>query len=352
MKLWKLTAISVMAIMLVACKGKEEPKAPVIKTAKVMTIKAPANVHTRYFPGKVEASNRVNLSFEVSGKVETFPVVEGAKLKKGALVASLNQDEYKYNLSQTQARYDLAKSQEQRYGTLVKEGHVAVVDYDKQKAAFHVAEADLKQAKKNLQDTILKAPFDGTIIKKYVKQHQQIKPNEHIVSFQDVNVIDIRVSLPENVIANIKKETKHNLKVTFEAVPKRSFKVEIKEFSAEADPETQTYDAVLMMSAPKDVNILPGMTATLILSLPIRNVKSDIFNIPVNAVFKSEQGAPSVWLVEAKTHKIKAQSVKTGRLVGDNIQIISGIKPGDVVVTAGVHFLHANDEIKPLQDSK
>jgi RND family efflux transporter MFP subunit len=349
MKIRTLLTMTCVALVLVACKEESKPQKSHIKTAKVMTITSPITSRKRYFPGKVEASNRVNLSFQVGGRVEKFPVKEGDELKKNAVVAKLDPREFEYNLKQAESKYNLNKVEEKRFSTLHKQGHVSTSDFDKKKSSFEVAKANLQQAQKDLKDTVLVAPFNGTVIKKYVKLYQQIKPNEHIASFQDIGQVDIRVSLPENVIARMKRDSKPDLNVVFEAVPSKSFPVTVKEFSAEADPETQTFDVVLTMLAPKNINILPGMTATLLINVPIPNASHN-YMVPSSAVFKDQTGKSSVWLVDPKTNTLKQQPVTIGTLAGDDLQILSGLKSGDKIVTAGVHFLQPNEKIKPMQD--
>lgn len=351
MKIRIVLTIVCLAFMLSGCKEESKPQKPHTKTAKVMTISAPVTSRTRYFPGKVEASDRVDLSFQVGGRVDAFPVKEGDEIKKGTVVAKLDPSKYEYALKQAESKYQLNRVEEQRYRQLHKEGHVATSDLDKKKTAFDVAKANLQQAQKDLKDSILKAPFDGTVVRKYVKLYQQVKPNEHIISFQDIKQIDIRVSLPENVIAHMKREKKLDLEVVFEAARNKKFTVTVKEFSAEADPETQTFDAILTMPAPKNINILPGMTATLILNVPIPNAQTS-FMIPSSAVFKDQQGQSAVWLVDTQTHTITAKTISIGPLSGDKIQVKSGIKTGDQIVTAGVHFLQAGEKINPTQEKQ
>jgi len=340
-----------LGLVLTACKEETKPKKPHLKSAKVMVVTKPITSRQRFFPGKVEASDRVNLSFQVSGRVEDFPVKEGDELNKGAIVAKLDPSEFKYNLQQAKSKFELTRVEEQRYRQLNKEGHVSTSDFDKKKSQFDVAKADFQQAQKDLKDAVLVAPFDGTIIRKYVKLFQQVKSNEHIVSFQDINQIDIRVSLPENVIAPMKRDKKSNLKVVFEAVPGKHFPVTVKEFSAEADPETQTFDAILTMPAPKNINILPGMTATLIIDVPILNATTR-YKIPSAAVFKDQQNVSSVWLVEPNTNAIKAQPISIGPLAGDNVQVTKGLKTADHIETAGVHFLQEGEKLNPIQDKQ
>lgn len=352
MKLRTATLIALMTISVASCKEAEKPKPTPPKPAKVMTVSAAIQHKQRSFPGKVEASTRVNISFQVGGRIARFPVREGEELKKGALIAALDPSEFNYNVNRAQAEFDHKKSQEQRFRTLVKDGYVSKADYDRRKSDYDVATANLKKAKKDLADAVLFAPFDGTIIKKYVKLHQQVKPNEHIVSFQDIRQIDIRLNLPENVIATLKANDNHNIRVSFEALPGKTYAAAVKEFSAEADPETQTFDVILTMPAPKNVNVLPGMTATVRIVIPIDNdnIKNSHL-IPVEAVFENQDGQPAVWLVQAD-NTLRLQPVKTGELIGNQITVIEGIKQGDKIVIAGVHFLKANEKIKPIQGVK
>lgn len=350
MRIGRFFAIACLALVLVGCKKAEKPKAPAPKLAKVFVVSAPITRNIRSFPGKVEASTRVKISFQVGGRIAKFPVVEGQELKKGAFIAALDAKDFNYAIDNAQAKYNLTQSQEKRYKALVKDGYVAKADYDQRKSDFDVAAANLKKVKKDLKDATIDAPFDGMVIKKYVKLHQQIKPNEHIVNFQDIDQIDVRVSLPENVIVGIKKDKQRELKVSFEAQPGKSYVAKVKEFSAEADPETQTFDVILTMPAPKKVNILPGMTATIKIELPVSHSNMNPhFKVPSAAVFKHENGKISVWLVNPKTQTVSVHSVTTGTLSGTTIEIISGLKPGDELVSAGVHFLRQGETIKPLK---
>lgn len=266
------------------------------------------------------------------------------------MIAKLDPKEFEYNLHQKEARYQFTKSQLSRSKTLYKKGFVSGTDYDRKTSDFQIAEANLRQAKKDMADTKLLAPYDGTVVRKYIKEFQQIKVNEPIVSYQDINFIDVKINIPENVIANIKKSKDKPVSVVFEAVPNRSFDLKVKEFSAEADPETQTYSAVFTMPAPKNVNILPGMTATVKLDLPAKKIKNNkVLLIPSSAVFINPEKNNTVWLVTPKTNKIKMTTVTIGELRGNKIQILNGLKPGEIIVTGGVHFLQNNEKIRPEQ---
>ena len=83
MKPWKILIAIALVLSLAACRDKDTKKVPSPRLAKVITVPKPVDINTRYFPGRVEANQRVNLSFQVSGRVIKFPVFEGTELKKG-----------------------------------------------------------------------------------------------------------------------------------------------------------------------------------------------------------------------------------------------------------------------------
>lgn len=347
---YALIVITVILLCsLAACKDNSPTTKLVIQPANVMIISAATDTRLRHFPGRVEATDKVKLAFEVPGKITQFPVLEGTELKKGDLVASLDKKQFEYNYNQAKAKYTFNLSQLSKFKALYKKGYATELDYDKKKSDLDAARADLNQAKKDLADTTLIAPFDGTVTKTHVKNYQQIQAKEPIINLQNIDSIDINVSIPENIVANLQKKDDRKLTASFQAVPNRTFAVKIKEYSLEADPDTQTYKAVLTMPAPKGINILPGMTATVSFKVPIRGQQvRQIFLLPAGAVFTNTKGESQVWLVDSKTDTVLPQAVSVGELLGNKIQVSKGLKPGYKVVTAGVHFLQQGQKIRPV----
>lgn len=284
-------------------------------------------------------------------------------------------------ISAAKARFQEAKQQYDRYQDLWKKRVISKADYERQESAYNVAAAQLNTAQQNfnkgkagaraedieamnsnimgliaqqaeaqnaLDDTYLKAPFTGVVAKKFVENFQNVQAKQPILIFQDVSRLDIAIDVPEQVLVNAKEPEFYQFIAIFEPVPNREFVLEVKEFSTEADPKTQTYRAVLTMQVPKKLRILPGMTATVIITEKEEAEKTSTssFQVPVSAVFADELDKQYVWIVEPNTMTVQKRPVTVGELTGESITISDGFKVGDRIVSAGVHFLQDGMKIR------
>ena len=319
----------------------------VIRPAKIMTVGDNEGSGVYKFPGNVRAAQRVDLAFDIPGKVVKLPVKEGQDVQEGDLVAKIDDEDFKNSLASAKAKYDNAKADYDRNVKLFKEGIISQALLDKFNKNFEVFEAEVKIKQDTLDDTELKAPFSGRIVTRYIDIFKEVQAKEPIVSLQDISSIEVVVDLPEWVMVPIREKGSANPVVEFSAVPGKKYPLKVKEFSSEADPQTQTYRAVLVMPAPEEVNILPGMTAT-VTGSNLRDKQSEQKQlIPVGAVFADEAGKNYVWLVD-DSMAVKKQEVKTGNVTGEKIYILSGLKPGSRIVTAGVHYLQPGMKVREI----
>lgn len=284
------------------------------------------------------------------------------------------------------ARFREADQNFKRYEELYKRDVVPKADYDRQKSARDVAKAQLNTASQNLKkgkkgarkedidamtsrirgleaqrkkaraaldDTKLKAPFTGVIAKKFVENFQDVNAKSPIVSLHDVSSIEILVHIPERDMAIGDQEDVVKITAKFDFLPDREFEAEIKEFGTEADPQTNTYPVTLTMPAPKDVSLLPGMTATITGRMkPTGNTGGNGFAIPASAVFADELGKQYAWVVDQATMAVSKREIQVGSLTGENIQVSQGLRAGEMIATAGAHFLRENMKVRVLESEK
>jgi len=289
-------------------------------------------------------------------------------------------------VSAAKARFQEAQQQYKRYKDLWAKRVISKADYDRYESAYNVAKAQLNTAQQNLlkgkmgarqedldamesniqglqaqrneaqnalKDTYLRAPFTGVVAKKFVDNYQNIKAKESILILQDISQLDIVVNVPEQLIIHAKEPEFYQFAASFETVPNKKFTLKIKEYSTEADPKTQTYRGVFTMKAPQDIKIWPGMTATLIATEPktTQSSLSQPLLIPSPAVFTNELNQAFVWLVDTNQMTVQKKLVQVGELTGKQIQIMQGIKAGERIVTAGVHFLQEGMTIRLLDEN-
>jgi RND family efflux transporter MFP subunit len=126
------------------------------------------------------------------------------------------------------------------------------------------------------------------------------------------------------------------------SLPDRSFPAQITEYSTTADPVTRTFSATARFDPPDDVNIQPGMTATVRIQVPpeLKNaVGMSGISIPASAAITDESGDAFVWLVEPGSMTVKRTPVELGSLSGDRVFVSSGLASGQQIAISGVHHL-------------
>ena len=335
---------AVASFFLFGCSKEEEPvKKEVVRPAKIMTIEQTANVANYKFPGKVQALDRVEISFEVPGKIVELAVKEGQRVNKGDLVARIDPSNYKSKLDAAQANVNQAQAEVNRYTNLLAEKVVSKSTFDVKKRNYEVALSQLNIARKAYNDTMLKAYFSGVVGRRFVDNFQVVQAKEPIVSLQRTSAIEIVVNAPENIMKKRASELPTEFGVEFANYPGEQLTLTIKEFSTEADPQTQTYRVVFSMPNPEDKTILDGMTATVFVKMVIG--EDDAVEIPVQSIFYDEKEQAYVWMV-GKDLRVTRHQVQVGTLTEGNIKILSGLTSGDRIITAGVQNLTEGQKVR------
>ena len=338
-KFFSLVCIVVIAgLAITGCSKKEEPvKKEVVRPAKIMTIEQAETTKNFKFPGKVQALDRVEISFEVSGKLVEVAIKEGQYVKKGDLIARIDPSDYKNNLVARQARVNQAKAEVDRYANLLDEKVVAKSTYDVKVRNYQVAVSDMKIARKAFNDTRLKASFEGLIGKRFIENYQVVQAKEPIVSLQKISAIEVVVNIPESVMRKKSEELSVEIGAEFANYPGDRFSLTVKEYALEADSQTQTYRVVLTMPMPEGKTILDGMTATVFMKIVYEG--ENAVAVPVQSIFYDEKGQAYVWKT-SQDLKITRSPVEVGTLTNEgNIKIKSGLVSGDRIITAGVQNL-------------
>lgn len=212
-------------------------------------------------------------------------------------------------------------------------------------------EARVVEAGIQLADTTLTAPYTGVIARRFVEQGQSIRAKQPVVKFQDVEEIEIAVDVPESVMASaLRTADITGLAAEFTAAPGRSFPVQVREIAQRADPVTQTFNVRVTMQAPADLNLLPGMTASVTMNYRRAAVLGPNISVPVAAVLQSSNGDPIVWVVGPEG-TVTARPVRTGAISGGLIEITEGLQPGDRIAAAGASHLREGMKVSDLGDA-
>ena len=345
-----LAALLMVSAFSCGRKREEPPPREVIRPVKLLKIEGATTGMTRSFPGRIRASQRVDLAFQVSGPLTELPVDEGQAVKKGQVIARILPRDFETEITKARARALEAEQQFARYRELFVKKQVSKADFDRYRANNDIAKARLQDAENALKDTYLRAPFAGVIARRHVENFQDVQAKQPIVSLQDISSIEVLVDVPESSIARLKAGSQPDLFAEFSSAPGRRFELELREFAAEADPRTQTYQVTFVMPQPEGINILPGMTVSATAVYPGEAQEGDRIVIPAIAVFSDESGQAHVWVLDEETSAVGKRQVVTGDLAGtSDIEIADGLKPGETIATSGVNQLREGMKVRPLE---
>jgi len=336
------------ALLLGGCEEAVPPPMPeVSRPVPILEIVGSASTSGLRFPGRVRAEQRAQLAFNVPGRIVDFPVDEGDTLSAGALIARLDPASFETRLSAARAEFDKARADYDRVREIwEKSKAVARAEVDRKRTAMEVARSSFAAAKQDAEDTRLTAPFDGVVARRHVENFQNVQAKEPIVSLQNKDQLEIVIHVPERIMRSEPRRTAAYAQ--FDDIPGRRFPVTLKSYSPEADPQTQTYEVVLGLTRPRDITILPGMSAEVLPNDAPDNEASRSVAIPLNAVAAGPDGTPRVWVVDPDTDRVGSRAVTVGAVRGSDIIVLNGLQIGERIVTAGLGHLREGMWVRPL----
>ncbi len=348
-------------------------KPEIVRPVKTVTLNSSGNGGIWYYYGVLQGGKRVDLSFRVAGPINNILVDKGASVKKNELLATLDTRDFKTKLkqaqsnqAQAQAQYDNAKTNFRRYENLYKQKVIPKATYDTQKTQVEVTRSALNAAiaqtaaiKDALKDTELRAPFAGVIADRMAENFQDVTAKQTIFSLQDLSTLEVVFNVPDNDVI-LGSSVSRNLKsvalnARFDALPDRTFPLTLKEFTVQADSNTNTFPITATMPQQKDFTLLPGMAVTVEIELMdnSNNIGKTSFIIPATALIhepaSNGQSINYVWRVEDnQVHRV-AVNVEFPKNNG-NIELHSKeLRAGDCIVVAGAHLLREGQKVRLMQ---
>ena len=353
-----------LVISLTACSQSEPPSSPEIaRPAKLFTVIGPDESMMRSFPGEVQASDEANLGFRVSGKLVEFPAKRGLLVKQGDLLARLDPSDYQAAVNQARAQYDLALAQFKRAGELIDRQLVSRAEYEQREALMKVRKSNLTKAQNELDYTRLIAPFDGVVARRMAENFESVATGQVVLVLQTKQMVDVIVDIPESIVSRIERvraerESKP-VQVRFGSTSDRTYTAHYKEHETNADPATLTFKVTFSLPAPEDLNVLPGMSATIIADLSglFSEEVAAVTLVPIEAVFSAEDQSldaewRQVWVVDPETMRASRRDVRVGSLTNQSIAILEGLNPGEIIIAAGVNAVQDGMWVRPMEREK
>jgi RND family efflux transporter MFP subunit len=289
----------------------------------------------------VRGDNETDLSFKVGGILEFVGPrpgedwKEGTTVLEGAVLARLIQTDFVSAREAASAKAELDRKSLERATRLLGERAISIQDSDISKANLQASEAALAQAEQSLKDSVIRAPYAGTILARNATAGETIAPGRPVLRFADLRQMSVELGVPDSVVNRIRvgQDVRFGISA-LEGVP---FTGKVSEVGVAAKEGTRLFKVVLKISNP-DGRIKSGMTASVPFS-EARPVPTGAVLVPLSALVTDNAGQLAVFLVGAD-HHVRLQRGKTDDIVGSSVLVTEGIAKNDPVVVAGAGLLH------------
>jgi len=306
--------------------------------------------------GTVTAVNGVTVSTDLAGIVRQIAFESGSKMHAGDLLVRLDTTQEEAQLHQAEAQRDWAAVSLKRDKDLVEKHAISQSDYDNAEATFRQGQAAVDQYSAIIARKTLRAPFEGVAGIRQVNLGQYLKEGDPIVTLQAFDPIYVNFSLPQQDLSKL--VVGEPVAVRVDAYGDQTFHGTITAINSVVDQATRNVQ-VQATFKNADLRLRPGMFAKVSV---IMSDRQSVVAIPATAIHYAPYG-DSIFVVsemkdpQGKEYKgVKEQFIKIGQSRGDMIAIVSGLKPGEEVVTSGVFRLKSgarvtvNNQIKPGSD--
>lgn len=327
-----LTSLPTLSAVLVlsGCHPKTETQPPpTLPTAsvRVQTVESRKYMATEEVVGTVRAKLRANLEAKVSGRIEQMLATPGQIVKQGELLVRLDVREIQARLDQARAVREQAERDRQRFENLLKQQAVTQQEYDAVEARFRVAEAGVTEAETMLGYAAVTAPFDGVVSRKLADVGDLASPGRPLLELEDPKELRLETDIPEALISRVKLGGR--MPVSIRAA-NRVLEGTVGEMAPVADPNSRTFRVKLDL--PADPELRPGQFGRV--AVPVGETTSP--RVPATAVV--QRGQLEIAFVVAG-ERAQLRLVKTGRRFGEEIEILSGVSPGETIVVEGAATL-------------
>ena len=329
MKIQKRTArlaILLTAALLAGCRAKVEPPVSgnlLPAAVRVQTVENKQRVATEEVVGTVRAKLHSIIEAKISGRIEQMLVVPGQNVKMGELLMQLDAREVPAQLDRALAVRQQAESDLKRATDLIQQKILSQSEYDNAQSKFRVADAAAKEAEAMLGYTKVIAPFDGVITRKYADVGDLAAPGKSLLEMEDARDLRLEADVPEAVISHLTLGDKLGVRVSGVT---NELEGVVSEIAPSADPNSRTFLVKL------DLPPTPGLRAGQFGRAAMPVGETSALRVQASAVV--QRGQMELVFVVVNGHA-QLRIVKTGKRIGDEVELVSGVDAGEKVVVDG-----------------
>jgi membrane fusion protein (multidrug efflux system) len=327
--------IALGAFILTKNKEKNDAETAVVSqksnsvAVKAATVKN-EKPNTEYIAnGTFEAAQQLEFPAENNGRVIKVLVDEGDAVRVGQVLAVIKGDQLSIELQNTQAAYQTAVADNQRYENAFKSGGVTKQQLDQAKLSLANAKARYDQAKVNFGDASIKSSINGIVNKRNIEPGSVVSPGTVLFELVNVSTLKLRVTVTEQQVASLKLGTQ--IPVSVSVYPDKEFSGKITFIAPKAD-ESLNFPVDIEITNNTNNQIKAGMYGSAKFGSNKTSNQPSVLTIP-RIAFIGGVGNSQVFVVNDSIAKLV--KITAGRIFGEEVEVLGGLKEGDVVVTSG-----------------
>lgn len=311
---------------------------------KLLTVSSGDAEEQRVFFGRVVARETVDLAFQVGGQILELPVDEGAAIRTDDLVAQLDQEPFELALAEAKAQETQAERTADRYRALVG-STVTETNLQDAETQAELANIAVRNAERNLANATLHVPFDGIVAARIVPNFSTVAAGSPVVRLHDMSDLRVEIDVPETLFQRATRDGALTAIAEF-PLNDTAYPMFLREYNAETAQIGQTYSITLGMQPSTELYVLPGASAKV--TAFFNNSPVGII-VPASAVMIENDRSASVMVFsptgesEGVVTSTPVEITPTDR--GD-VQILSGLTPGQEIVVIGANALSDGDTVR------
>ena len=340
-----LSAAVLLPLALAGCSDEKVSEVPA-RPVKVMVVPKPVTERALSYSGVIAPRIESTLGFRVPGKITERFVNVGDTVKAGQKIAQLDEKDLKLaensaraSVAAAKTRFDVASDALNRAKFLKPNGFIAQSTVDQRQLEFDSAQSALNSARDQLDQAINATSYallltdkDGIVTSVRAEPGQVVGAGQAVITLAHSDDIEASVAIPEQEI--IKLNERERASISLWSAPDIGSEGKIREIAGAANPASRTYAVRVTITNPvPEMRI--GMTAAVTFRVPH---ETPAVIVPVTAL-AGEGGKTFAFVTNQNAQTVARRDIETGRVSDEGVRVKAGLKPGDILVTAGIQFL-------------
>jgi len=342
------------ALLLAGCGEKQEAQAPEPRPVRTVLASSRAASDAVTLTGVVEAQNEATYGFRIGGRIIERLVNVGDRVVPGQVMARLDPQDEQNGIRSAQAALSAAnanlaqtRNQYERQRQLLARGFTPRAQYEQAEQAFlnarsqvEDAEARLQMAQDRLGFTDLKADSAGVVTQRRAEPGEVVQAGQPVVEVARQDGRDAVFDVPAQLLAGLPADPE--VEVSLSSDPSARATGRVREVAPQADPVTRTFRVrVGLANPPEALRLGTTVTGRVVVD------SGPVIEIPASALTRLND-KPAVWVVDPKAQTVSLRNVEVLRFSPASVSVAEGLKPSEIVVTAGVQALHPGQKVRLL----